>query len=126
MKQKYTTEYSFMSISPAILWNFIYLPNSMSEWFADNVSVDGKIYTFTWNKSPQQAELVNWRLNRFVRFRWCDESSKAYFEFHIEQIDLTNETIFSIVDFAEPEDIEEERELWKAQVTRLKKLVGVL
>ena len=41
-----------------ILFNQISTPSGLSEWFADNVNLNGKNYTFFWNGDEQVAELL--------------------------------------------------------------------
>ena len=41
-----------------------------------------KVFTFYWGKTEtRQAEVTNFRVNSFIRFRWLDdEDPKAYFD----------------------------------------------
>ena len=63
MKESFRLEYVFDNASLAALWSSISTPVGLSSWFADDVIVDGEIYTFMWNKSGQNAELLQMRLN---------------------------------------------------------------
>ena len=49
---------------------------------------------------------------------------ESYFEFIINQDDLTNDVSLLIVDFAEEDEIEATIDLWNTQITKLKHLLG--
>ena len=55
LKEKIELEYT-LNTSPGILFNRLATPSGLSEWFADDVMVDGKIFTFIWKGSEQRAE----------------------------------------------------------------------
>jgi hypothetical protein len=94
----------------------------LSEWFADDVSVSGKIYKFIWDGSGQDAELVLRKENVVVRFDWVDDDT--YFEFKITRDELTGDVSLLITDFADADEVDEVRSLWDSQVTNLKHIVG--
>ena len=50
MKSKYELEYTINSPT-RLLFERLSTPEGLSEWFADNVTVDGGIFTFFWAKT---------------------------------------------------------------------------
>ena len=113
-KEKYTVEYEMGSVSPSVLWTYLSTSQGLENWFADKVNNTGKKFIFEWNKSEQIAEQVGIRMGSFVKFRWADEEDKkVFFEFKIQQVELTGSTILEITDFAEPE---EKQEIGRAHV----------
>jgi uncharacterized protein YndB with AHSA1/START domain len=115
-KVKIELEY-IMHTSPAILFNRLSTPSGLSEWFADDVNLVGKLYTFVWDGSEEKAELVLKKENKIIRFRWVEEESDiAYFEYKIEVDELTGDTALVVVDFAEPDEKKDTIELWNQQV----------
>jgi uncharacterized protein YndB with AHSA1/START domain len=123
-KEKYELEY-IVKTSPSILFSRLSTPSGLSEWFADDVNLKGKVYTFVWEGSEQQAEQVLRKENKMVRYHWLDdEDDKAYFEFRINVDDLTGETALVIIDFAEPDEKEDAIELWNNQIDELKHGLG--
>jgi hypothetical protein len=120
-KQKIDLEY-VVKCSPKVLFNRLSSASGLSEWFADDVSVSGKIYTFIWNGAGQEAELVLRKENVVVRFDWVDDDT--YFEFKITRDELTGDVSLLITDFADDDDVDEVRSLWDSQVTNLKHIVG--
>lgn len=121
MLKKLELEY-IMKCSPKVLYNRLSSASGLAEWFADDVSVKGRFFTFMWDKSEQVAELTINRENQLVRFQWMEE--KYYFEFKISQDELTGDVALYVTDFAEEEDIEETRWLWDSQINKLRQIVG--
>ena len=123
-KEKYELEY-IIKTSPSILFSRLSNPSGLSEWFADDVNLKGKIFTFVWEGSEQQAEQVLRKENKMVRYHWLDdEDEKTYFEFRINVDDLTGETALVVVDFAEDDEKEDAIELWNNQIDELKHGLG--
>ena len=120
-KIKIQLEY-VINCSPRVLYNRLSTASGLTEWFADDVRVKGKQYTFIWEGSEQTAEMTLRKENSLVRFTWVDED--AYFEFKIVRDELTNDVSLMIVDFAEEDEQEETEELWNSQVSELKHVLG--
>ena len=123
-KNIYQLEFPMRS-SLRILFSQISTPSGLSEWFADNVNIKGKNYTFFWDGDEQEAELVSKKNNQSVKFRWVDEPSDTYFEFNILVDDITQDISLVITDFAEDqEDEDEAKRLWNKQIEKLKQSIG--
>jgi len=123
-KEKFELEY-IIKTSPAILFARLSNPSGLSEWFADDVNLKGKIFTFVWDGAEQQAEQVLRKENKMVRYHWLeDEDEKSFFEFRINVDDLTGETAIVVIDFAEPDEKEDAIELWNQQIDELKHGLG--
>ena len=121
---KYTLEFPIKS-SVSVLFNAVSTPDGLSEWFADNVNWSGNIYTFIWNDSEEEAELLKKINNQLIRFRWLEEDEDTFFEFKIEVDPVTNDVTLFVTDFAENEDEKENStNLWEAQVNALMKRIG--
>jgi uncharacterized protein YndB with AHSA1/START domain len=125
MKTKYELEYPINS-SPGVLFNRLSTPAGLSEWFADDVNLHGSVFTFIWEKSDQQAEMVQRKDNKYIRFRWLDdEDDQAYFEFRIAQDELTGDVSLLITDFAEDDEKTDAVDLWDTQIAELKHVIGL-
>lgn len=125
-KEKYHIEYMLKSVSPTVLWTYIATTNGLADWFADAVTVQGKHFTFSWNKVSQEANQIAVRYGVFVRFQWADdEDKKAFFEFRINQVELTGETVLIITDFAYSDEKSDAVELWNKQVASLRRVLGI-
>jgi uncharacterized protein YndB with AHSA1/START domain len=123
-KTKFQLEY-LINCSPKVLYDRLSTASGLSEWFADDVNVKGKKFTFIWGDAEQQAEMSLAKDGRMVRFNWLsDEDDDYYFEFRITQDELTGDVSLIIIDFAEADEIEETKELWNTQVADLKHVLG--
>ncbi len=126
MRLKYELEYT-LNCSPKVLFSRLSTPEGLCEWFADNVIVDGDIFTFFWNKSELRARLAALKENKFVRFEWldADDDESNYFEFRINIEELSGSLALIITDFAETEEKEDAVSLWDTQITDLKRILGI-
>jgi uncharacterized protein YndB with AHSA1/START domain len=121
-KAKIQLEY-VLNCSPKVLFNWLSTASGLSEWFADDVKVKGKKFTFVWEGSEQTAEMTLHKENKLVRFSWLYEDD-SYFEFRITQDELTGDVSLIIIDFAEEDEIKETKGLWDTQVADLKHILG--
>ena len=123
-KNKFQIEFPIRS-SLRILFNQISTPSGLSEWFADNVNLNGKNYKFFWDGDEQEAELLNKKNNLSVKFRWTNEPKDTFFELKIVIDDITQDVSLIITDFAEDEeDLEEAKLLWNKQIEKLRQSIG--
>tara|TARA_B100001250_G_scaffold319877_1_gene282725 strand:- start:18 stop:392 length:375 start_codon:yes stop_codon:yes gene_type:complete len=121
---KYTLEFQIKS-SVSVLFNAVSTPDGLSEWFANNVNWKGNVYTFIWDDSEEEAELLKKVNNQLIRFRWLNEDDDTFFEFKIEVDPVTNDVTLFVTDFAEDEEEKENgSKLWEAQVYALMKRIG--
>jgi uncharacterized protein YndB with AHSA1/START domain len=122
---KYTLEFPINS-SVNILYKRLSTPSGLAEWFADDVVIKDKIFTFYWQGSEQKAKLLKLKTNQFIRFKWEDIDAKEdYFEFLIQIDEMTADVSLIITDFAEDEQEQEEQsQLWEKQISTLKRAIG--
>ena len=124
MKKKVELEYT-VNTSPRILYNRLSTPSGLSEWFADDVLLQGKKLTFKWSNTEEQAEIIDSKRIEFIRFRWLEEQDEHYFEFKIQEDELTGDVALFVTDFALQEEVEETIELWDQQIADLKHSLGL-
>lgn len=122
-KSKIELEY-MLNTSPKVLYNRLSTPSGLSEWFADDVNLKGKTYTFIWEGSEQKAELVQKKDLKYVRFKWMEEDD-GFFEFRIRQDELTGDVALLITDFADEDEKDDAIDLWDTQVSELKHAIGL-
>lgn len=113
-----------LKTSPPVLFSRMNSASGLAEWFADNVTVEGKIYTFFWGEVQQQAEVVRIIQNESIRFRWLDSDDGSEFEFRIMKDELTGDIALIITDNIDGEDEEDAKNLWDSQVLKLKQVIG--
>ncbi len=117
-KVQYTLEYP-VRCSPVILYDFLSTSTGLQEWFADKVEDKDGHFTFSWDGSSQEAEVVASEENKSIRFHWLDAPKEEFFEFSIDKSEVTSQTILIIHDFAEKKDVKDQSLLWETQVKDL-------
>ena len=116
-----------MQASPKMLFPFLSTPSGLSEWFCDDVNSRTELFTFFWDGSEEQAVLLKKKQDTLVRFRWVEDEDQGldtFFEFKIQVDDLTKDTSIIVTDFAEPDEIEEAKQLWESQIHELQHIIG--
>jgi uncharacterized protein YndB with AHSA1/START domain len=122
---KYELEYT-LNCSPKVLFSRLSTPEGLCEWFADDVKVEGDIFSFSWGKTEAKARLQALKEYKFVRFEWLDNiNEENYFEFRISIEELSGSLALIITDFAEPEEKDDAIYLWDTQITDLKRVLGI-
>ena len=103
-------------------------PSGLSEWFCDDVNIKKDVHTFIWDGSEEVARLVTKKKDEYVKFKWLeseeDDNDGTYFELRIRVDEMTGERAIIVTDFAEEDEIEDARELWVAQLDRLRRVLG--
>ena len=124
-KEKIQLEYIIKASSKS-LYTSISTPEGLSEWFADEVHVEqgSSVFEFVWDGDAQKANMVMQKAPNFIRFQWEDEDDTEYFEFRIVIDSLTQDMVFVITDFVEPDEKDDAEQLWNLQVETLKKSLG--
>jgi len=117
-----------VNTSPGIIFNRLSTPSGLSEWFADDVNLSGKVFTFFWNETALKAELLEKKDNKYIKFRWLKEGGnpKNFFSFRLTTHELTGELALVVTEqIDDDEDFEETISLWTYQVGELKRILGV-
>lgn len=110
--------------SPNILFNYISTPSGLVEWFADDVNVKGKRYTFFWDGDENVAELIKKVNGKYIRFKWDNSPEEEFFEMEIKKDELTGDIALIVTDYADEEESEEISLLWESQVQDLRNALG--
>ena len=126
-KEKFHIEYVLDKVSRSSLWNHLTTKYGLEQWFADNVTLEKNIYTFSWGKEEKEkAEIVDFKNEIYIRLRWLtDTDPNAYIEFIIRSIELTGTISLEITDFAKKKKKADSIELWDLSVDRLKRSLGI-
>lgn len=123
-KEKFVLEFDLKSTPVTLLWSYLATANGLKEWFADNVSMSGKSVNFIWNGVPQEAHIIAQRTQKYVRYHWVDDVERTYFELKISVSEMTDNVLLTVTDFAEPDEMEEAKDLWVYQIDSLRRLLG--
>lgn len=126
MKLKFELEYT-LNCSPKVLFSRLSTPEGLGEWFAEQVNVDGDLFSFYWNSSESKARLSALKDNKLVRFEWVGQENddENYFEFRINMDELTGDLALIITDFSEADEKEDSIYLWDSQINDLKRVLGI-
>ncbi|SMC53702.1 START-like domain-containing protein [Cellulophaga tyrosinoxydans] len=122
-KVKFEIEFVIQS-SPQLLYTYLSTPSGLSEWFADNVNSRGEKFYFIWDESEEEAKLLKRKSEEFVKFRWTAEEDESFFEMRIIVDEITSDVSLFITDFAEEDEVEEAKMLWRNQISSLKQVLG--
>ncbi len=122
---KIEVEY-LLRASPALLYQFFTTPSALVRWFCDGVDIQGDgIYTFEWSGYEEVAQLTEDIEEELVHFNWLEDDREGEFlEFKISISPVTGETILTITDFCDDDEVDQQRELWETQIKSLKKETG--
>jgi uncharacterized protein YndB with AHSA1/START domain len=126
VKTKFELEF-VVQASPQLLYQYLFTPSGLSEWFADNVNSRSDKYQFFWDDSEEEALLIKKKSNEFVRFRWLndeDDQDEYFFEMRIQVDEITKDVSLIVTDFCDEDEEEDAKLLWDNQISDLKKVLG--
>ncbi|NJN35375.1 MAG: activator of HSP90 ATPase 1 family protein [Saprospiraceae bacterium] len=120
----YKVEYIFRA-SPTIVYQFLTTPACLVRWFCDEVDISSNTYTFSWDGDEQIAELIEDWEDELLRFEWEDAPNpNEYLEFRIAKSPVTDETVLTITDFCDANEVTEARKLWDSQIAQMRVETG--
>lgn len=125
-KEKFELEY-LLKTSVKALDNMFTTPGGLSEWFADDVNIKDDIYTFIWDGAEEEAKMLSKKPNSRIKWKWLEdeeEGIESYFELRFETDPMTKAVVLTVIDYAEPDEIEESKYLWENQIGKLKLVLG--
>ncbi|MBL6646534.1 MAG: SRPBCC domain-containing protein [Flavobacteriaceae bacterium] len=126
VKTKFELEFVFQA-SPQLLYQYLFTPSGLSEWFADNVNSRTDKYQFFWDDSEEEALLIKKKSNEFVRYRWLndeEDQDEYFFEMRIQVDEITKDVSLIVTDFCDDDEEEDAKLLWDNQISDLKKVLG--
>ena len=116
--------------SKKMLFPYIYTASGLSQWMADDVTVDeDKIFNFMWEGEDHKAKVAAHRVNSFVKFEFLPDTDEEiddprYIEIRLEMNELTQMVFIAITDYNDINDDEELQDLWESLIYSLKEIVG--
>lgn len=119
-RTKIDLEFIFKA-SPTIVYQFLTQPSCLVRWFCDEADINNDIYTFSWDGSEEEAEIIDDIEDERIKFKWLDaDDEEEYLEFRIYKSDVTYETILEITDFCDSTDVASTKDLWTRQIDSMK------
>jgi uncharacterized protein YndB with AHSA1/START domain len=131
-KNCFENEYE-INASQRILYPYLNTAGGLSQWFADNVTIDyDKKFNFHLDGEVHRARIAAVRRDQYIRFEYLPENGHKteggdpdFLEFHLEKNDFTDSTFLRIKECSsEDMDAEELREIWDGLVGLLREMVG--
>lgn len=110
--------------SPTILYKFLTTPSCLIRWFCDGVDINEDVYTFSWEGYEENAELMDDVEEERLRFHWEEADDGEFLEFRLSKSPVTGETVLEITDFADEDEVEDQRQLWESQIKLLRQETG--
>lgn len=116
--------------SVKMLYPYIESASGLSEWFADNVTINNidKTLSFHWDNEEHRAREVARRTNHFVKFEFLgddgDGRDHSYVELRLEFNEMTQSVFLKVTDYSEFDDGQEMLELWEGLIENLRNVVG--
>jgi len=120
---QFNMEFIFKA-SPTILYKFLTTPACLIRWFCDGVDIDDDIFTFNWNGAEEEAELLDDIEDELLRFKWEESDDREYLEFRMYTSPVTGETVLEITDYADEDEVEDQKMLWENQMKVLRQETG--
>ena len=128
-KFKYVKEYE-INASVKTIYNYLYSPSNLSEWFATDVKVDrDKVFNFVWDEEDHFAKMVVARTNKHIKFEFLDpqrekKENPEFIEFKLFESELTNATFLRVTDYSETDNEDDLTDLWEGLISDLRDVVG--
>ena len=109
--------------SAKFLYKYISNPSGLAEWFADDVKVNGNKYTFVWGDSEVEAELLDKKLNKHVRFEWVDNPGELT-ELLLKEDQMTGDLALMVSEYCDEGEEEDTESLWESSIGSLRNIIG--
>jgi len=129
VKNKFVADYQ-INTSRKVLFPYLSSASGLTEWFADDVTITPtKDYIFHFDGEQHYARISAIRSNAYVKFEYFDptmedEEDHSYFEFKIEENELTQTLFLKVVDYNDDYDGEELEYIWEGLIQKLKEIIG--
>ncbi|EOZ98990.1 hypothetical protein A33Q_0845 [Indibacter alkaliphilus LW1] len=129
VKNKFVADYQ-INTSRKILFPYLSTASGLSEWYADDVSInEDKTYKFQYDGEDHYARVVALRTNYHVKFDFFDpdnpdETDHSFIEFKLEENELTQTLFLKVIDYSDSYDDDELESIWENLVSNLKEIIG--
>jgi hypothetical protein len=81
-------------------------------------------YNFIWKGYSEKAILIDDIEEQLVAYHWENSDDDEFFEFAIQVNEISEDTILTINDFAEPNEVEDQKMWWDNQIQKLIRVMG--
>ncbi|UJP64081.1 START-like domain-containing protein [Mongoliitalea daihaiensis] len=129
VKNKFVADYQ-INTSRKLLFPYLSTASGLSEWFADDVTINGdKTFLFEYDGEKHYARVTALRKDMHVKFEYFDpenseEQDKSFIEFKLEENELTQTLFLKVIDYSDSYDDEELESIWEGLIINLKEIIG--
>lgn len=129
VKNKFVADYQ-INASKKIIFPYLSTASGLSEWFADDVTIDqDKHYHIVYDGLDHHARVVSSRTNHSIKFEFFDpsmpdEEDHAYVEFRLEENELTQTLFLKVIDYSDAYEDDEQEKIWEGLISTLKEIIG--
>lgn len=115
----------FFKSSVSMVFEYVSTSEGLSMWFCDSVmEVDDK-FEFFWEGNSENAILTEYVHDEKVVFKWEDAANQSEFlEFKVFKSPITNDTILTVKEFCDEDELDDVTELWNSQISELRSILG--
>ncbi len=131
IQKKLYMEYELQSHSIKAIWTLISTAMGLKKWLADDVQITDNHISLTWGElwsdhETRDANILELVAYDHIKLQWAEEEgTDTYLEMKIERIDITEDYILCITDYALDGDIDTLREIWNQNLERLHTNTGL-
>lgn len=123
-RKSFTIEFLFKS-STTIVYRFLTAPDCLIRWFCDKADIDDNAYIYAWDGEEEVADIIEDIEDEYLKLQWEEaESDEEFLEFRMSRSPVTGETILLITDWADADEVEDQKALWTTQMAAMKKAMG--
>jgi len=123
-KKHFTQEFEINARAHEI-YELISTPDGLSQWFADKITLnENGRYVFTWGKTSYSAEMIDYRKNVHIRYKWEGEKEQ-FLDFRISVSPVSGTLFLRVIDSMDTDDPHEQAVMWNSAIQTLKNLVEV-
>ena len=123
-RKSFTIEFLFKA-STTIVYRFITAPDCLIRWFCDKADIDDNAYIYSWDGEEEVADIIEDIEDEYLKLQWDEaESDEEFLEFRMSRSPVTGETILLITDWADADEVEDQKRLWTTQMAGMKKAMG--
>lgn len=120
----FTTEFLFKA-SNTIVYRFLTAPDCLIRWFCDKADIEDNAYIYSWDGEEEVAKIIEDIEDEFLKLQSDEaDNDQEFLEFRLSKSPVTNETILLITDWADADEIEDQKALWTKQMAVLKTAMG--
>ena len=113
-----------LKTSPRILYDFVKQPTHLAQWFCDKCESNLDQYNFIWKGYAEKAVLIDDIEEQLVAYHWENSDDDEFFEFAIQVNEISADTVLTINDFAETNEVEDQKLWWDNQIQKLIRVMG--